>query len=136
MDAKHCVNLEIAKELKEANWNKETEFWWGRLIPISESFKKMYEGYPPKWELRDLFLPVFKEYDWELRPAPFAEEILEDLPSYINEHGRLTIWKFDSIYQVAYDDPVRQSYRISSKDESLPDALAKMWIYLKKEKLL
>jgi len=27
---KHCVSLEIAKQLKESGWKKETKFWWGK----------------------------------------------------------------------------------------------------------
>ena len=116
---KHCVSLEIAKELKEAGWNKETEFWW----------------VPPC----DVSIEVTKICAWNLEyaedglnngrgiPAPLATEILEELPISTDIHKTLKGYR---IARCVKDDVVFQL------DLTLPNALAKMWLYLKKEKLL
>ena len=37
---KHCVSLELAKQLKEAGWKKETEFWWVEIYDSNDNSKE------------------------------------------------------------------------------------------------
>lgn len=116
MIEKHVVSLEIAKQLKEAGWTKETEFWW-----------VIYD--------KDWFLAHIDEGLTDTNnqiPAPLATEILEELPK-----GKIRILNRYKHYEVYFehDDklPIDQQYITNM---SLPEALANMWLYLKKEKLL
>ena len=118
MDAKNVVSLELAKKLAEAGWKKETTFAWalatGQIVayPLNKDI--------PYWV-----------------PAPLATEILEELPAYLypkcekETNDMLTITpcmiqrrKHGCRVQYGWQPPLEQS-------ESLPDALAKMWLYLK-----
>jgi len=122
---KHCVSLEIAKELKEARWTKETEFWWLLGGYEGDSGNKY-------WVVNKKYLAVMTKKQVKLNeglgykcyPAPLATEILEELPD-------LRISKGDNTYLVIDDEG--SSLEV---DKSLPNALAKMWLYLKKKGLL
>ena len=61
---KHCVSLELAKQMKEAGWKKKTEFWW--IFPSGS-----HKGFE---------LVNFRPLSSEHYPAPLATEILEELP--------------------------------------------------------
>ena len=117
----HVVSLEMAKKLKEAGWKKETEFWWSRekeqdKYKLTYSYSKFQSADP---------LPHFA--------APLATEILDELP--ISLKGEfiqdLTIRKDDEGYF-----NINYGCRILVSGIGLPDTFAKMWIWLKKEKLL
>ena len=64
MIEKYVVSLDLAKKLKEAGWEKETEFIWARGFVDLSAFWFKYEGE-------------------EVYPAPLAEEITQELPDYI-----------------------------------------------------
>ena len=112
----------MAKELKEARWKKETEFWW-----IEYHCGDMKEH----WELREK--PLIK---CRLISAPLATEILEELPDKLGNLEELTIHKLPKgAWRVNYWD--NEKLKVIQKfDKSLPNALAKMWLYLRKEKLI
>jgi len=100
---KHCVSLEIAKQLKEAGWKKETEFWW---VECSDK----------SWAINNTFAQNYKNK----YPSPLATEILEELTNdQISEYTE----KADSILD--WDDTVNV-FRSAN-------ALAKMWLCLKKK---
>jgi hypothetical protein len=112
----HVVSLEISKQLKEAGWKKETEFWWSReyeqdKYELTRSYSRFQSADP---------LPHLS--------APLSTEILEELP----RTGDIKITTYPSGYRVFYD--VKSGYGVS--EESFPDTLSKMWIYLKKEGLI
>ena len=118
----HVVSLEIAQELVEAGWKKETEFRW-------------YQQYDKEWKLRHK--AVVKEgWVYQSIPAPLATEILEELPYEINADlpHWLKIEKEDTSYIVSYSD--ENSDDLIFYQEELLATLAKMWLYLKKENLL
>lgn len=125
----HCVSLEIAKQLKEAGWKKETEFWW-----VDLTFSR------GEWLLRNSFeASRFKEQT--KYPAPLATEILEELPCIIkikqflgSMDGHLETYKKEYKGKIWYGVCYRSIKHCT--DFTLPNALAKMWIYLKKEGLL
>jgi hypothetical protein len=114
---KHTTSLDISRQLKEAGWKKETEFWW---------YVSSLGGKPnlvPKSNL-SVNKKLVKLYS-----APLATEILEELPMGL--HIIKGISYIDGKFQVFTIDEEQ-----SEPDESLPNALAKMWLYLKKEGLL
>jgi len=153
----HCVSLEIAKQLKGAGWKKEVYFHW-----INSTYDDGYEGEgrwycDGKWQIlantplisngyTTEFLKDYpgNNYSSELTtekiskiivlPAPLATEILEEFPlAKIEKISKLgfSVWCPDS---VDWDNP--QTIDNRSHDFSLPDALAKMWLSLKKENLI
>ena len=131
----HVTSLEISKQLKEADWKKETEFVWG-LSQINDEDKN------PKWEI---FVNEEESFDLGLRsfyPAPLATEILEELPDLIRVkklHYIFTLYKRNKYLDIIYQGIGEDSGSVPNKtitDKSLLNALAKMWIYLKKEGLI
>jgi hypothetical protein len=112
---KHCVSLELAKQLKEAGWKKRVKSWW-----IKQSNGK-YQLWVGSYIVKDKY------------PAPLATEILEELPREISIKQYP---ESDSVrYQVGHntDKMGLQTFRYSN---SLCDALAEMWLYLRKEKII
>lgn len=121
---KHCVSLEIAKQLKDAGWNKKTKFWWCLKGELLAGYELRYFNEPKSY---------IEQFCKDVISSPFATELLDDLPREIsiNQYP-----ENDSVrYQVGYnkDKMALQTYRYSN---NLCDALAEMWIYLKKEKII
>ena len=113
----YTTSLEISKELKEAGWKKETEFWWVKTIDKG-------------WKIhRKIIIPLFSKK--EQLPAPISDEILEELP-YSECSSHLFIEKCKDSYAVGYHD----FHHTFQGDTFLPNALAKMWIFLQKKGLL
>lgn len=131
MNPSHVVSLELAKELKEAGWNKETEFWWVGFtkdglfeLVHNREFTQSWKG------------------NWIKIPAPLATEILEELPDmYPMQSGAdcygewLLYWKEEEFWNVGVFKEQKFVVGII-QDKSLPNALAKMYLYLRKEKLI
>ena len=113
---KHVVNLEIAKELKEAGWKNPTWFHYDCDIKNALVIKQD----KPRYSIDGI-------------NCPLATEILEELPVGIKGNAfiqDLTIRKdVEGYYNINYGSKIL----ITEKD--LPNALAKMWLYLKKEKI-
>lgn len=112
---KHCVSLEIAKELKLAGWKKETEFWWAKDEKgiVSSKDRPWMLTYTNKEHQAD-FVTYF--------PAPLATEILEDID---NEQIVKYVYKFcpmTKVWLVFLSDILKDVNEI-----------AKMCLYLKKE---
>ena len=121
----HVVSLEIAKQLKEAGWKKETEFDFVEHKSILSS------GYE---ECR-LLIPatsvsLYPEEYWNYYPAPLATEILEELPEKIS----LCAFYAKSEYRAVDNDVHRNASTQVSHNPC--NALASMWLYLKKKKLI
>jgi len=120
MNNLHCVSLELAKQLKEAGWKKETEFWWNlEKNAIWNVFhKNNFNNGVEQTGLIGALKPC------SFLSAPLATEILEELPCFVK------MWKTEMRgTAVGYLDEIFDG-------DNLPNTLAKMWIYLKKEKLL
>ena len=115
---KYCVSLEIAKKLKEAGWKKPVKFWW-----------KLWKDIPSD-EGHYIIVPVVNASFTDF-PAPLSDEILEELPDRL-DGGWLTCQKVD-LWEVGYEkEPMGKSW----EDNSLPNALALMFIHLKSNNLL
>ncbi len=115
----HVPNIELCKKLKELGYGLETEYsycprYWNDRV------RRMWAS---KRDTKDL-----KEPDKHVYPAPLATELLEELPEESKEG-----LKYKSDIK-KWDQPTR--YESIVADESLPNALAKMWIYLKENNLL
>ena len=133
MNEKHCVSLELAKQIQEAGFKKETEFWWTQ--------HKEQEQNP---NYRDCAmvcdkgtLEMYPSEFWNLYPAPLATEILEELPFRLREVDDdywLWVTKLKhGGYEVRYRNSNHSRTLKIVQDDSLPNALAKMWLYLHKE---
>lgn len=44
MIEKHCVSFDLAKQLKESGWDKETKFWWVEHKDIATPTKWRFLG--------------------------------------------------------------------------------------------
>ena len=113
---KYCVDLEIAKELEESGFPQETYFWWNECFITKIS---TYEIHSQKGYLEGKHLS-----------APTSDEILKELPITINKVKNLTIHKGNTEYYVNYQEYNKHPIIY---DKILSNALAKMWLYLKKE---
>lgn len=149
MTQNHVVSSEIAKELKEAGWKKETEFWWNAHDRLDLDTNTTYKD--------NFSLDNFNKWGnvcggYESLSAPLATEILEELPK-IDDSDNLAHWHFEieltkgGMYYCRYVSIDNREIPDNSKEEDedkwmliddiyLPNALAKMWLYLKKEKLV
>lgn len=130
------VSLELAKSLKEKGYPQGGHFWWD------------FNGIEDIWILVcEMELPSDYIQDSNFY-APTADEILDLLPDYVQfeEHSlpfKLKIHKELEEYQIVY---ARHRRIITEKldyqergrcfADSLADAAAKMWLYLKENDLL
>jgi len=120
---KHCVSLELAKQLKETGWKKETEFEWG-------------QHRNGKWAIEPhSFISALKDSD-DISPitypAPFATEILEELPREYESWITIIRTKPDNGYKLLHRD-IEAKIGLNFDGDNLPNALAKMLLYLQKE---
>jgi hypothetical protein len=133
MTDKHCVSLELAKQLKEVGWGKETEFWWNAHDRIDKESNISYQD--------NFILENFNKWGnicggYESIAAPLATEILEELPKNITiQNTRGDYWK------LIYQSPLQVKeglvhYETKVFEDIFCNALAKLYIYLKKEKLI
>lgn len=115
------VTLETAKALKEAGFPQITDLFWTEM-----------DGSMHITEMRGI---IHDDY-----AAPTSEEILEELASGIRikaHHLYLQMGKMtDNLFTVSYRSMTDIEMDIQKDAESLPEALAAMWLYLKKEGLL
>lgn len=122
------VTLETAIQLKNAGF-------------IQDSISKFYVNRKDQrgrdnWNIEDLYTfprDKVKEY----YAAPTSDEILEELPETIHIKGVETWWltieKCNGVYVCFYDGYEDKSYQ---ENESLPEAPAKMYLWLKAEGLI
>lgn len=126
----YCVDLELAKELKENGFFQNTKFCWE-------------EDYLDGTGQPDIILLKnrnrFPEANYY--SAPTSDEILKELPSeiyknYGQSYGLLIAKNYGEDnrdgYSVDYDNDGNSEVEIFA-DLKLSNALAKMWLYLKKE---
>lgn len=120
----HTTSLKMAKRLKEAGYPQEGEFWW-------KHYEKNKVGQlpvlMPDEDINDSFMEDYYA-------APLATELLERIPVrlYISKEkqplaGNSILWHVSG--QEGSGIPI-------FAEESLTDALAECWLYLKQEGLL
>lgn len=135
---KHVVSLDLAKQLKEAGYPQESEFCWYSHRHPNINGGKFYDTL----EWGHAYEGDYDTYNL-LAAAPLANELLEQLPYYI-EQGTgyyLNCTKagegmYICFYRADNDEHTPVMNMKSFGGGSLPDALAEMWLYLKKENLL
>lgn len=118
------VSLETAKLLKESGFPQFTHMCFALENKGGQN-----------WEYE--LMPNHFQAELEFIGAPITDELLNELPT---AHERLGNLMFKKVirkkvvkYQCTYGN---QDESPSFEDESLPEVLAKMWLYLKKENLL
>jgi hypothetical protein len=131
MNPNHCVSLELAKELKEAEWKKETELWW----EVSDTDCSLITKLKVRFWEKDYIYPGQPLHKWNFYSAPLATEILEELPSEYESWITIIRTKPSNGYRLLHRD-IEVKIGLNLDGDNLPNALAKMWLYLKKEKLL
>ena len=120
------VDLETAEKLKEAGWGQESVFMFYGKQPYCETCGRDID---PKFRLMK---NLGKKTELEKISAPTAEEILRELPDYITyKHIE---GKWEVIMDVSQIPNGKKD--IWFDDESLSNAAAKMYIYLKENNLL
>jgi len=125
MNPKHCVSLGIAKQLKEAGWEERVEFYYEENANASQ-LALIPKSNARYWE-KDYVYPGQLNNKWNAYPAPIATELLEELPE------GLIINKCQDIYRIRQLLP---GFVHHDEDKFLPNALARIWLYLEKKGLL
>lgn len=125
------VSLETAKQLKEVGFPQETEFYW--RVPDDEE-KSTVESR----EKMKKFYYIFPTY-----ASPTADEILEELPQTIKYNGKtyhlFISMGLDRQYFVVYANELDYEYNAPfpiKMRHSLAEAVAEIYLYLKKEGLI
>jgi hypothetical protein len=133
----------MSKKLVEAGWTKPTEFVWANL--------ETYDGYTTGlalWRDKDIDRCKYKTVPLVKFPAPLATEILEELPKIVEDNidGDLIQFEFHLIrpidcrapsFYVFYMSPhAGKDVLAECSEDSLSNALAQMYCYLKKENLI
>ena len=122
------VSLQTAKMLKESGFRQDSPFNW---VEYSSEFM-------PKVCFAEYGIDNIRHI--KICSAPTTDELLEEIP-YALRYDDADYWfqiqklKHES-YDVRYSDWQHMKVKKMFQDESLPEALAQMWLYLKKENLL
>lgn len=128
------TTLETSKLIREAGFRQDTEFYYLPDSPV----------YRPNtvWFKEQLDFKAMKNR--EIYAAPTTDELLEELPEIITLKGKgfgssvetkcvLVMGKVNGEWRISYRNQIAH---VNREDESLPEALAAMWLWLKKEGLL
>ena len=140
MNPKHCVSFKLAKQLKEASYPQETEFYWCDTFPFVSSVPIIIDKITrEKWKtgnggggicFEQLAVDALMNCIYS---SPSAMELLEKFPRAVNirqypENNGVH-------YQVGYNAD-RISLQTFKYNNNLCDALAEMWLYLAEKGLL
>lgn len=139
------VSLELAKQLKSAGFPQESEFWYKKILTSDKLPSLIHLN---KVEVELAKIASYKSgLSANYCSSPTADEILDHLPDRIVADEAmcfdLNIWSNPSYprWVVSYwwDEDTRRKSGMDNKnisDNSLADAAAKMWLYLKNNNLL
>lgn len=125
----HVVSLGLSKELKEAGYPQEGEFWWYRYKPSGIKFTLLRYSHESFEYARSVNSPYVEYF-----AAPLASELMERLPDefFPTKHLEQGGWAI-----MANCEPSNTPYLIYKdcliRSEKLCDALALMWLYLRRE---
>ncbi len=136
MNPKYITSLEVSKRMKEAGWQKETEFWWNYYeLEVSGNKFNFHQLGQMGREGVSVSGNITKHVEY---PAPLSDEILEELPQCFEStlgYSTFTIEKLGTMYLVGYElrsDPNEMPlYKMA---DTLPDALGELWISMQKIK--
>ena len=123
------TSLEMSKKLKEAGFNRESLFAYTKSIRRGNGF--FLKQHIPQHNLHNLGKTEI------VCNAYLTDELLEEMPSMIRKSDkilRLTILKTNSEgMNVLYYDIEKNRGIKSCLNLNHPDALAEMWLWLKKK---
>ncbi len=122
------TSLELSRKLKKAGFpQKVNEFYWAGKVYQEEPYTLLYLE-----EIKNI-------KDYEYIASPTADEILDLLPKNIGIYY-LNTSKLDDSWHCTYDfvNTAKAKYerKHSEFSETLADAAALMWLFLKKENLI
>jgi len=121
--SEQVVSLELAKEMKELGLPQDS-FWSWQIHK--------------KWKTKQLILSMAKTKPeiFDFYSAPTVSEIGERLPNLITIHNGAGAK--NNMWCIIYDESYKTYNGVNQLEYSnnFADAMAKMWIYLKKEGLL
>ena len=123
-----CVSLELAKELKEVGYPQESLFYWEQCVDVELACYKVAHI------TRGVDLG---EDDEIICSAPTVTELLDELPRSRDTYEVVKPRQADhesSEWRCFYKDELRLDR--TQTDTKLVNALAKMYIYLKKNGLV
>ena len=132
MNPKHCVSLDIAKQLREAGWMKETEFCFCDVAD-----KRFGREKNEQFRLYDKDTAGNRRHSIGEKDiqcfAPLATELLEELPREIsiNQYPEGDSFR----YQVGHNVN-KMALQTFKYNNNLCDGLAEMWLYFKEKGLL
>lgn len=131
------VSLEMAKRLKEAGWKDGCYFWWREGGSAIDPMVVLCSQKNGTWIPGRPYMTSVKFF-----PAPTAEEILRRLPRFLpwkdnsDNMSSLFVNVFQSTYRVGYSPQWTNDVWSSPDAETLADAAAGCWLYLKENNLL
>lgn len=123
------VSLETARALNEAGFRQDTYFKWYESPSKGSGGKPRVGDENVTWD------------DYIICAAPSTDEILSELligsDEWTGTYRHLAMWPHSiKTWQCAYVLPDGEGYFAWQEGKSLPEALAKMWLWLKKEGII
>ena len=119
-----CVDLQLAKELKENGFPQKCNFSW---VMIGNALGGLVMG---------LKLTTYKPFHAETS-APISDEILKELPKKIltspGESWFVIIKDNENNWQIYYEVACTKNLSFRIIDKKLSNCAGKAWLYLKKE---
>ncbi len=138
----HVPSLETCKRLKELGWEKGTVFYWQRVFQDDWAI-----GYCHDWDEVSLidgkylkvnnsgtYCEMILDGSEDVLPAPLASELGEELPEA--ENAVLYMMRPNSNWCIRYTPFKGKSVPNFEVGGTMAEATAKMWIYLKENKLI
>ena len=118
---KQVVSLELSKQLKEEGYPQEGLFWW---VEDEDGYFVSFWDTKQPIPFRNFREPI------ETTVAPTIAELGEELPYVVHTEKGMTCW-----HGWFFNKEKRSDYCIADAPTEA-DARAKMWLYLKKKKLI
>ncbi len=136
------VSLELSKRLKEAGYPQKDSWWsWMKYKPFQIKRDKLKDE--DQYFLGGEFFKGIRE---DYFASPTADEILDQLPQHIEGKGWVRIWTGTSGesgrgYHLGYSKILSEGGWVTiesqaDSEDTLADAAAKMWLYLKENELI
>ena len=135
-----CTSLELSKQLKKAGYKQEGEVWW---VSVRKGEPELY--YREQLGMLETNSPhAYKR----ICVAPTVAELGERLPKIVEDNidGRPIQFEINIIrpidcrapqWDIFYISPFEgKDILVEIGDDTLANAMAKMWLYLNKEGLL
>ena len=133
---KQVPSLELCKKLKELGWDKETLYgWYTDECKFYVEYDAVAESESELAREHDAFYTPIR-----IEPAPSVAELGEALPTHFKSY-EMVVMRINNKnvhnWQIGYKrKEFPTMFKFVAEGETEADARAKMWIYLKENKLL